>query len=178
MSSQNTTVTNPKLKKRKENVFIEEISTVILEIIEENNKNPSKITKNIKIYEGERASSVPINKFISRLVKYSNTEPTSIVIALIYMDRLCEMSKIMLDLANFHRIFLISFVIAIKYNDDKYYTNSMYAKMGGISLNELNKLETYFLQSIEFFLFVENEIFEKYLNYLKSMVKLSTRALN
>lgn len=152
--------------KNKETVLIEEISTLMLEIIEENSKKQTNLSKTAKSFEGQKACSLPINKYIARLVKYSNTETSSIIIAIIYLDRICEMDKINLNIKNFHRLFLISFVIAVKYNEDKYYSNTMYAKMGGISLNELNHLESSFLESVEFFLFVENEIFDKYLRYL------------
>ena len=34
-------------------------------------------------------------------------------------------------------------LLAIKYNEDDYYSNKYYARVGGISLCELNELEYY-----------------------------------
>ena len=50
-------------------------------------------------------------------------------------------------------------VLAIKYNEDDYYSNKYYAKVGGIALNELNELEYNLLILLEFNLLavVDNE---------------------
>jgi len=41
-------------------------------------------------------------------------------------------------------------VLAIKYNDDKFYKNTFYAKVGGISNEELGILEKNFLEMIDY----------------------------
>jgi hypothetical protein len=46
---------------------------------------------------------------------------------------------------------------------------NFYAKMGGITLKEINSLEYEFLNLIDFKLFVDNDLFEKYNNNLRSL---------
>jgi hypothetical protein len=58
--------------------------------------------------------------------------------------------------------------MAIKYNEDDYYSNTFYAKVGGISLEEVNILEVEFLKMIKYTLFIDSDIFEKYTIYLKN----------
>ena len=53
-----------------------------------------------------------------------------------------------------HRILLISLVLAAKLYDDEYYENKYYAKIGGISNKDINKMELEFTEKIEFNLFV------------------------
>lgn len=36
---------------------------------------------------------------------------------------------------------MVSIMVAIKYQDDDYYKNEYYAKVGGITLQEINDLE-------------------------------------
>jgi hypothetical protein len=60
-----------------------------------------------------------------------------------------------------------SIILAIKYNEDDYYSNNYYAKIGGISLHEANRLEYEFLKLTNFNLFVTNELFDKYHNFLQ-----------
>ena len=60
-------------------------------------------------------------------------------------------------------------IIAIKYNEDDYFDNNFYAKVGGVSRKEIDKLEYEFLSLIEFNLFVSEEVFDKYNNYIKSV---------
>ena len=57
-------------------------------------------------------------------------------------------------------------VLAIKYNEDDYYSNKYYAKVGGIALCELNELEYYLLILLEFDVFIDEEVYEKYENQL------------
>ncbi len=57
-------------------------------------------------------------------------------------------------------------LLAIKYNEDDYYSNKYYARVGGISLCELNELEYYLLILLEFDVFIDHEVYEKYENQL------------
>lgn len=57
-------------------------------------------------------------------------------------------------------------IIAIKYNEDDYYANSFYAKVGGVSLEEINQLEYDFLSMCNFSMAVKQKTFLKYYEYL------------
>lgn len=67
-----------------------------------------------------------------------------------------------------NRVLLSSSVLAIKYNEDDYYANTFYAKVGGISLEELNQLEYDFLSMCGFSMAVKDKKFTKYRDYLSS----------
>ena len=76
------------------------------------------------------------------------------------------MNKIELTPYNIHRFILISVLVQIKYNEDDIYSNTYYAKIGGITLDEINDLENKFIEMIDFELWVENGVYEKYNSYL------------
>jgi hypothetical protein len=57
-------------------------------------------------------------------------------------------------------------VIAIKCNEDEFFSSEFYAKLGGISKAEMNYMEYEFLSMINFDLFVKEELFFKYHNLL------------
>lgn len=59
-------------------------------------------------------------------------------------------------------------VLAIKYNEDDYYSNEFYAKVGGISLSEMNTLEYNCVILLDHNLYVKDEMFFKYQIYLKN----------
>ena len=61
---------------------------------------------------------------------------------------------------------LTSIVVAIKYNEDDFFSNTFYAKIGGISMEEINTLEIEFLDMIDWFLFVDQAFFHKYKSFL------------
>ena len=55
-----------------------------------------------------------------------------------------------------------------QYNEDEHYSSKFYAKIGGVSLAEIINLEYSFLSLINFNLFVNEDLFNKYNDYLLS----------
>ncbi len=68
---------------------------------------------------------------------------------------------------NIHRLVITSVLLAIKFNEDDYYSNNHYAKIGGISLQELNTLEGELIEGLNWIVWVEKSLFDKYSSYLK-----------
>jgi hypothetical protein len=56
--------------------------------------------------------------------------------------------------------------MAIKYNEDDYYSNTFYAKVGGVTMQEINSLEIELSKLLKYHLFVDNDLFNKYKIYL------------
>ena len=69
-------------------------------------------------------------------------------------------------------------VIAIKYNEDNFYSSEVYAKLGGLSVPELNYLEFQFLILIKFSLFIEKDLFDKYYYNLLSFQEEEEDSVN
>ena len=115
----------------------------------------------------KKAPGIGIDSFIERILKYSNMEESTLTISLVYIDRLCENKKIDMSLNNIHRLLITSILLAIKFNEDDYYSNTHYAKVGGISMEELNNLEDEFIDGLDWNVWVDKELFDKYYSYLK-----------
>lgn len=45
---------------------------------------------------------------------------------------------------------------------DNFYSNRMMAQMGGVTLQNINELESFFMQSIDWNLFIHRDEFDKY----------------
>merc|ERR1719434_529968 len=86
------------------------------------------------------------------------------VAALIVVDRLLEYDggRLPLTMRNVHSIFFASLVVAVKYNEDLVYSNSHYAKAGGVHLREVNRLERVLLAAFDFDLRITPEEYHKY----------------
>ena len=110
--------------------------------------------------------SISLLDYLRRIVLYSNIEPSTLIISLIYLDRISN-SKITLSKHNIHRLLFTSILLAIKYNEDAYYKSDYYAKIAGVSLKEMNKMEECFVKLINFYLFVSGNLYEKYSAGLK-----------
>lgn len=72
------------------------------------------------------------------------------------------------NLCNLFRMLFTSLIIAIKYNEDQYYEAEYYAKIGGITKEEVIQLEYEFLFLSDFILFVTKDDYEKYKLYLSN----------
>ena len=86
---------------------------------------------------------------------------------------MCTTSGIILNPHNIHRIILGCLLLAIKYNEDLYYTNEEYAKIGGVSLEELNHLEYFTFLLLDFNLFISYDLYQKYLKYITNYTSSS-----
>ena len=133
--------------------------------MEVNNENIA-INKRIKIFMLKKLPSISIKDYLLRLSKYSKICSSTLILILIYIDRLCQKYKFKINYFNIYKFILTSMVIAIKFNEDEYYSSEFYAKLGGISKAEMNFMEYEFLTMINFNLFVKEELFFKYHNLL------------
>ena len=85
------------------------------------------------------------------------------MLALIYLDRVIHRNPgFVISTLNIHRLLVTSLMTAAKFFDDIYYNNGYYARVGGVSNQEMNALELEFLYMINFSLHVSVEEFERY----------------
>ena len=152
------------------------VADILQEIVNENNNQEPydpKVNMDDEIkclvcqYNSKTKPQVTIQRYLSRIVKYANPEPSSIIMCLIYIDKLCESTNIQLTNLNVHRLILSCIVLAIKFNEDDYYSNEVYAKIGGISLDELNKLEINTLTLLNYNACIDSYLYSNYENQLR-----------
>ena len=146
--------------------LIKAIALTLSQIVKKNKSKPN-YKKEIKEHHNEiiYSNSIPlitIKDYLLRIQKYTRIEDNTLIIALIYIDRICKNKNVILTDYNTHRIIFASIISAIKYHEDKYYSNKYYAKVAGLSLKQLNDLEYYFLSLIDFNLYVDSKMYEKY----------------
>ena len=150
--------------------LINSISQVLETIIEDNKLlfNYSEIIKKQSkdVFSSRIIPKISIKDYLKRINTYTNIEKNTLIVSLIYIDRICRVSKLTLTCYNIHRILFASILISIKYNEDNFYDNKYYSEIAGISLKELNSLENNFLNLIHFLLYVKDETFKNYESYL------------
>ena len=149
--------------------IIENMTDLLCHICDENtnkynNENNNKLTKPFLSIN----PSISIKDYLERLYKYTKINASTIVMILIYIDRFCNINKCKLTYPIIHKLILSSMVVAVKFNEDEYFPMKFYAKLGGISLIELNFLEFYFISLINFNLFIKKELYDKYNDYISS----------
>ena len=141
---------------------------ILLHILSENKKSNDYFKKIESNEDGHFTYKVkpPITLFdyLRRIIKYLNLEISTLIISMIYIDRICK-EKVFINEYNIHRIMLISIYIAYTYNEDCIHDNNYLALVSGISKKEMVLLENEFLELIDFRLFVSNDIFDEYKKY-------------
>ena len=151
-------------------VLIKAIAQTLTTILE-NNKKMSNYKEMVKKQSKQAfsANSIPnisIEDYLLRIQTYANMEKSTLIISLIFIDRLCHTADVTLTYYNIHRILFTSVLISIKYNEDSFYDNKYYSEIAGVKLKELKLLEYSFISMVNFKLYVSDEIYEKYQNYL------------
>ena len=141
---------------------------ILLHILSENKKSKDYLKKINSNQDGhftfKMKPGISLLDYLRRILKYLKIEYSTLIIAMIYIDRICK-EKVFLNEYNIHRIMLISIYMAYTYNEDCTYDNKYLALVSGLSKTEMVALEEDFLDLIDFKLFVTEEIFEQYKKY-------------
>ena len=156
-------------KKNIEQKTVELISDLLKGICDKNESQPINFNSNIlKPFTTKTRPSISIKDYLLRLSKFTKMEESTMILVLIYIDRICNYNKIQLLYQNIFKIILASAFVAIKFNEDIHYSLEVYAKIGGVPPSELEYLEFHFLILIKFALNVDRTLFDKYSETLVS----------
>ena len=150
--------------------LISSISNILNTILESNKKlkNFKEILKaqSKMNFSSNTIPNISIKDYLIRIQTYSCVEKSTLVLALILIDRVTKKSNFILTYYNIHRVLFTAVLISIKYNEDSYFDNNYYAQIAGVKAHELKILEYNFLEFCDFNVFVKNEIYEQYEKYL------------
>ena len=150
--------------------LIKAISQTLVSILENNKKKPNykeMVKKQSKmVFSANLIPSISIEDYLLRIQTYANIEKSTLIISLIFIDKLCHTADVTLTHYNIHRILFTAVLISIKYNEDSFFDNKYYSEIAGVKIKELKLLEYTFVSMVDFNFYVSNEIYKKYLDYL------------
>jgi len=114
-------------------------------------------------FHAVRPPAMSIQDYFARIQRFFGCSGSCYVLGLLYLDRLMKrhpdygMSSL-----SVHRLLITSIMVAAKFNDDVFYSNAYYAKVGGVKIPEINGLEFRFVQLLNWELHVQPEEYEVY----------------
>lgn len=116
------------------------------------------------VFDSSVVPPIGIGKYLMRLRATFRCSDASFIAAFILVDRVLgyDGGRLPISMRNVHRLYLASLVVAVKYHEDLVYTNSHYAKAGGVHLREVNRLERVLLSALDFDLRVPPEQYQIY----------------
>ena len=166
---------NDNLKKNL--ILIKSISNALTTILEENKKldNYKEIIKKQSkmVFSANSIPGISINDYLIRIQTYSGIEKSTLILSLILIDHLCRKSELILSYYNIHRVLFGSILISIKFNEDSYYDNKFYSEIAGVKLKELQNIEESFFEMSDFDVYVDQQEFEQYRQYLEDYNEIS-----
>lgn len=118
------------------------ISSNLLSIIQKNKKMKNKPTKdpNEPLYS-KLIPALTLEKFLIRIMKYTEAENNTLIVAYLYIIKLIKIENFILSLNNVYRLLLGATILAKKVLEDLNYNNIYYCEIGGLSVEELNNIE-------------------------------------
>ena len=147
------------------NQIITSISSNLEDLIIDNLNDIYKLYVKSDIFFLNHIPQISIEDYIKRILKYTQMNISSLILAIIYIDKMCEKNSYILCFNNIHRLILSSCLLSIKFNEDISFHNDLYARISGESVENVNQLEYEFYVLLNFSLFVDYNYYEKYFEY-------------
>eukprot|EP01064_Diplonema_japonicum_P013875 TRINITY_DN2140_c0_g1_i1.p1 TRINITY_DN2140_c0_g1~~TRINITY_DN2140_c0_g1_i1.p1 ORF type:complete len:151 (+),score=31.80 TRINITY_DN2140_c0_g1_i1:56-508(+) len=132
------------------------------------NDEQEELGREPSYYDAAAVPQIAVVDLIKRWVKYSKGPKEAVVLAAILINRAIEGGLVIRSLS-VHRVLLSALVVSTKFQADQVYSNSYYAKIGGVSHPELNRLEATFLTNVDWAVFVSGEEYTQTVSALKKM---------
>jgi len=122
-------------------------------------------------FHARHLPTISVQAYLARIFRYAPCSAECFITSLLYIKKVLDVKGLaFLQNTTVHRLLISAVLLSSKYLDDIYYNNKFYAKIGGISSQEMNCLELEMLFSLNFDLSVDKEQFEEFVSLLRAFV--------
>lgn len=129
--------------------------------------NPSAYERHasLTLFHARSVPIIDLAAYAARIAKYCPCNSEVFLALIVYLqlvlDRCARRGQAFtVDPYSIHRLLVTGITVASKWFSDVFFTNSRYAKVGGLSVNELNELELQFLTLVDFDLNIHPEVLQ------------------
>ena len=120
---------------------------------------------------------ISILKYLQYLEEKSKCDTSCFIVAMILLDRLMmNNSHVQITPLTVHKLCLCALMTAAKFNTDRALSNTFWAGIGGVRVEELNLLELEFLFLMGFSLVITQEEYKKWDDELRRKAEMPTFA--
>ena len=146
------------------------ISNMLMELVRFNDDIPLKDGR-LTRFHSRAPPGISIKDYLQRLTTHATLSPPILLSMVYYIDRLCALyPAFTISSLTVHRFLITSATVASKGLSDSFWTNNLYARVGGVSLKELALLELEFLWRVEWRIVPKPEVL---VDYYRSLVDRS-----
>ena len=129
-------------------VILEAVPRILDGIVDAHEEECQDLKKTDLLYSfrAEKVPQISLTDYFARFHEFSDSSAACYLLTLVYIDRMVKKCQVHITEDHIHRLVLTSWVVASKFAEDERYTNSLYARIGGLKQDgSLNNLEVDFL---------------------------------
>ncbi|KAL8972393.1 MAG: hypothetical protein Q9183_000580 [Haloplaca sp. 2 TL-2023] len=146
------------------------ISNMLMELVRFNDDIPLKDGR-LTRFHSRAPPGISVKDYLQRMTTHATLSPPILLSMVYYIDRLCALyPAFTISSLTVHRFLITSATVASKGLSDSFWTNNLYARVGGVSLKELALLELEFLWRVEWRIVPKPEVL---VDYYRSLVERS-----
>ncbi|CAH0032025.1 unnamed protein product [Clonostachys rhizophaga] len=114
-------------------------------------------------FHSRTAPGISVRDYLHRLARHATLTPPLLLAMVYYIDRLCAMyNDFTINTLTVHRFLITAATVAAKGLSDSFWNNTTYARVGGIRLAELSRLELEFLHRVDWKIVPNPEVLVAY----------------
>ncbi|TKW06733.1 hypothetical protein SEVIR_7G259800v4 [Setaria viridis] len=129
----------------------------------------------LRAFEAARGAPAPrigVAEYLERVHRYAGLDPECYVVAYAYVDMAAHRRPAAAVASrNVHRLLLACLLVASKVLDDFHHSNAFFARVGGVSNAEMNKLELELLDVLDFAVAVDHRAYGRYREHLEKEMR-------
>ncbi|KAJ1815432.1 cyclin-like protein interacting with PHO85 [Coemansia sp. RSA 2599] len=119
----------------------------------------------LTLFHARSVPTIDLETYMTRILKYCPCQNEVFLGLVVYMQQMIDQCArrrmpFTVDAFSIHRLVITAVTVGSKWFSDVFFTNSRYAKVGGISVAELNNLELQFLSIVDFDLNIQPEVLQ------------------
>ncbi|KAF2398151.1 cyclin-domain-containing protein [Trichodelitschia bisporula] len=144
------------------------IADMLMELVRINDPLPFQNDK-LTRFHSRAPPGISVHDYLNRLIVHATLSAPILLSMVYYIDRLCALyPQFTISSLTVHRFLIASATVAAKGLSDSFWTNSTYARVGGITLKELALLELDFLDKMQWKIVPDPQVLE---DYYRSLVE-------
>ncbi|GJN92723.1 hypothetical protein Rhopal_005759-T1 [Rhodotorula paludigena] len=131
-------------------------------LIEHNDRIPLTSTS-LTRFHSRAPPNISVRDYLLRIAKFTNVEACCLLILLPYVDKVCaRLSSFTISSLTVHRFLIAAVSVGSKALSDAFCTNGRYARVGGVSVVEMNLLEKEFCEALDWRLTTSGPVLAHY----------------
>ena len=147
------------------------ISNMLIELLRLNDPIPLRDGR-LTRFHSRAPPGISVSDYLQRLIHHATLSPPILLSMVWYIDRLCSLyPAFTINSLTVHRFLITAATVAAKGLSDSFWTNPVYARIGGIPVSELATLELDFLEKVQWKIVPKPETLEEYYRSLVDRIK-------